>query len=154
MSRQYLHFSGIDSCDVGLNGDSSVTSELLCGHKSLALAGCPNLHALLSHKVANLQEFASSMKEESIQHYPTGSLTKSVHGATFVPFGDAIYIQLGIGEDGENTALCVKSNCSRVVQCRCTWVRTIYIVQTEDIHHYGTQFKQYLLSEVEMIFLQ
>jgi hypothetical protein len=141
MSRQYSHFSGIDSCNVGLNGNSSVTSKLLCGHKSLALAGHPNLHALLSHKVAKqqiLKEFASSMKEESIQHYPTGSLTKFVQGAMFVPFGDAIYIQLGIGE---NTIPCVKSICSGVVQCCHTWVRTIYIVQTEDIHHYGTQFQ-------------
>ena len=69
MSRQYSHFSGIDSCDVALNGNSSITSELLCAHESLALAGRPDLHALLSRKVAEnqiLQEFASSMKEESI----------------------------------------------------------------------------------------
>jgi hypothetical protein len=69
MSHQYLHFSGIDSCNVGLNGNSSVTSELLCGHKSLALAGRPDLHALLSGKVAKnqiLQEFASLMKKEAI----------------------------------------------------------------------------------------
>jgi hypothetical protein len=69
MSCQYSHFSGIDSCNVSLNGNSSVTSELLCGHKSLALAGRPDFHALLSHKVAKnqiLQEFASSMKEEAI----------------------------------------------------------------------------------------
>ncbi len=135
MIPQYLHFSGIDSCNVGLNGNSSVTSELLCGHESLALAGRPNLHALLSRKVAEhqiFQEFASLMKEESIQLYLTGLLTKSVQGAMFVPFGDATYIQLGIGKDGENTRPCVKSNRFGVVQCRCTWARTIYIVQTED----------------------
>ena len=143
MIPQYLHFSGIDSCNVGLNGNSSVTSKLLCGHKSLALAGCPDLHALLSCKVAKnqiLQEFASSMKEESIRRYPTGSLTKFVQGATFVPFGDAIYIQLGIGEDGESTVPCIKSHRAGVVQCRRTWARTIYTVQTEDMHQYGTQF--------------
>jgi hypothetical protein len=98
------------------------------------LAGLPDLHALLSRKFAEhqiLQEFASSMKEESIQHYPTGLLTKSVQGAMFVPFGDAIYIQLGIGDDGENTLPCVKLNCSGVVQCCRTWMRTICIVQTE-----------------------
>jgi hypothetical protein len=69
MSCQYSYFSGIDSCNVGLNGNSSVTSELLCGHESLALAGHPNLHALLSRKVIKnqiLQEFASLMKEEAI----------------------------------------------------------------------------------------
>jgi hypothetical protein len=74
MSRQYSNFSGIDSCDVGLNGNSSVTSELLCGHESLALAGRPDLHALLSRKVAEnqiLQDFASSMNEESIRRHPT-----------------------------------------------------------------------------------
>jgi hypothetical protein len=81
------------------------------------------------------------MKEEFIRHYPTGLLTKFVQGATFVPFGDAIYIQLGIGKDDENTVPCVKSNCSGVVQCRQTWARTIYIVQTEDIHHCGTQLQ-------------
>ncbi len=138
-----MHFSCIDSCNVGLNGNSSVTSELLCGVESLALAGCPNLHDLLSRKVIEnqiLQEFASSMKEEAIRHHPTGSLTKFIQGSTFVPFGDAIYIQLGIGEDGENTVPCVKSHRSGVVQCRRTWARTIYIVQTEDIHQYGTQF--------------
>jgi hypothetical protein len=62
MSCQYLHFSGINSCDVGLNGNSRVTSKLLCGHESLALAGHPDLHALLSRKVAEhqiLPEFAS-----------------------------------------------------------------------------------------------
>jgi hypothetical protein len=59
----------------------------------------------------------------------------------FVPFGDAIYIQLGIGKDGENIIPCVKSHCSRVVQCRCTSARTIYIVQTEDMHCYSTQFQ-------------
>jgi hypothetical protein len=144
MSHQYLHFSGMDSCNVGLNGNSSVTSELLCGIDSLALAGQPDLHALLSRKVAKhqiLQEFASSMKEEAIQRHPTGLLTKSVQGATFVPFGDAINIQLGIAKDGENTVPCIKSHCSGVVQCRCTWARTIYIVQTEDMHWYGTQFQ-------------
>jgi hypothetical protein len=123
MSRQYSHFSGIDSCNVGLNGNSSVTSKLLCGHESLALAGRPDLHALLSRKVAKnqiLQEFASSMKEESIRHHPTGLLTKFVQGATFVPFGDAIYIQLGIGKDGENTVPCIKSHRAGVVQCRRT----------------------------------
>ncbi len=136
-------FSGINSCNVGLNGNSSVISKLLCGHESLALAGCPDLHALLSRKVAKnqiLQEFASSMKEEAIRHHSTGSLTKFVQGATFVPFGDATYIQLGIGEDGENTIPCMKSHHSGVVQCRCTWARTIYTVQTEDMHQFGTQF--------------
>jgi hypothetical protein len=95
MSRQYLHFSSINSCNVGLNGNSRVTSKLLSGHESLALAGRPNLHALLSRKVAEhqvLPEFASSMKEEAIQRHPTGSLTKSLQGSTFVPFGDAIFI--------------------------------------------------------------
>jgi hypothetical protein len=123
MSRQYLNFSGINSCDVGLNGNSRVTSKLLCGHKSLALAGHPNLHALLSHNVVEhqiLPEFASLMKKEAIQCHPTGSLTKSVQGSTFVPFGDAIFIQLGIGEDGENTIPCVKLNHSKVVQCHHT----------------------------------
>ncbi len=142
-SHQYSHFPGTDSCDVGLNGNSRVTSELLCGHESPALAGCPNLHALLSLKVAEhqiLPEFASLMKEEAIRRHPTGSLTKSVQGFTFVPFGDAIFIQLGIGEDGKNTIPCVKLNRSKVVQCRRTWARTIVIVQTEDIHWYGTQF--------------
>jgi hypothetical protein len=143
MSRQYSHFSGIDSCNVGLNGNSTVTSELLCGHESLALAGHSDLHALLSRKVIEnqtLQEFASSMKEEAIRRHPTGSLTKFIQGSTFVPFGDAIYIQLGIGEDGEITVPCVKSHRFGVVQCHHTWARTIYIVQTEDIHRYGTQF--------------
>jgi hypothetical protein len=143
MSHQYLHFSGINSCDVGLNGNSSVTSKLLCGHESLALAGCPDLHALLSRKVAKnliLQKFASSMREEAIRRHPTGLLTKFVQEATFVPFGDAIYIQLGIGKDGEKTVPCIKSHCSGVVQCRRTWARTIYTVQTEDMHWYGTQF--------------
>jgi hypothetical protein len=59
----------------------------------------------------------------------------------FVPFGDAIYIQLGSGKDSENTVPCVKSHCSGVVQCRCTWARTIYIIQTENMHWYGTQFQ-------------
>ena len=121
-----------------------ITSELLCAHESLALAGRPDLHALLSRKVAEnqiLQEFASSMKEESIRRYPTSLFTKFVQGATFVPFGDAIYIQLGIGEDGESTVLCIKSHRSGVVQCRRNWARTIYTVQTEDIHWYGTQFR-------------
>jgi hypothetical protein len=107
------------------------------------LAGRPDLHALLSSKVAKhqiLPEFASSMKEEAIQCHPTGLLTKSVQGSTFVPFGDAIFIQLGIGKDGKNTIPCIKLNCSKVVQCRCTWTRTIYIIQTEDIHRYGKQF--------------
>ncbi len=80
------------------------------------------------------------MKEEAIQRHPTGLLTKFIQGSTFVPFGDAIYIQLGIGEDGENTVPCNKSHRSGVVQCPRTWARTIYIVQTEDIHRYGTQF--------------
>jgi hypothetical protein len=81
MSRQYSHFSGIDSCNVGLNGNIRVTSDLFCGHESLALAEHPNLHALLSRKVAKhqiLPEFASLMKEEAIQRHPTGLLTKSV----------------------------------------------------------------------------
>jgi hypothetical protein len=118
MSRQYSNFSGINSCDVGLNGNSSVTFELLCGHESLALAGRPDLHALLSRKVAEnqiLQDFASSINEEFIRCHPTGSLAKFVQEATFVPFGDAIYIQLGIGEDGENTAPCIKSHSAVVV---------------------------------------
>jgi hypothetical protein len=68
-------------------------------------------------------------------------LTNSVQGATFVPFGDAIYIQLGIGKDGENTIPCVKSHRSGVVQCCRTWARAIYIVQTEGMHQYGTQFQ-------------
>jgi len=141
ISRQYSNFSGIDSCDVGLNGNSSVTSELLCGHESLALAGRPDLHALLSHKVVEnqiLQDFASSMNEESIRRHPTGSLAKFVQGATFVPFGDAIYIQLGIGEVGENTIPCIKPHSAVVVQCRRSWARTIYTVQTEDMNRYGT----------------
>jgi hypothetical protein len=136
MSCQYSYFSGIDSCNVGLNCNSSVTSKL-CGHESLALAGCPDLHALLSRKVAKnqiLQAFASLIKEEAIQRHPTGLLTKSVQGAKFVPFGDAINIQLGIGKDGENTIPCMKSHHFGVVQCHCTWARTIYIVQTEDMH--------------------
>ena len=69
MSRQFLHFSGIDSCDVGLNGNSSVTSELLCSHESIALAGRPDICALLSRTVANGQinlELSSSMTDESI----------------------------------------------------------------------------------------
>jgi len=52
MSRQFSHFSGIDSCNVGLNCNTSVTSELLCSHESIALAGRPDLHSLLSRKVA------------------------------------------------------------------------------------------------------
>ena len=70
MSRQFLHFSGIDSCDVGLNGNSSVTSELLCSHKSIVLAGHPDIRALLSRKVADSQinyELSSSVMDESIQ---------------------------------------------------------------------------------------
>ncbi len=81
------------------------------------------------------------MKEEAIRRHPTGSLTKFVQGAMFVPFRDAMYIQLGIGKDGENTIPCIKSHRSGVVQCRRTWARNIYTVQTKDMHWYGTQFR-------------
>ncbi len=149
MSRQYSHFSGIDSCNVGLKGNSSVTSKLLCGHKSLALAGCPDLHALLSCKVAKnqiLKEFASSMKEEAIRRHPPSLLTKSVQGAMFVPFGDAIYIQLGIGKDDENTIPCVKSHVLELGNVIVSRLR----ICIETAH----SFKQYPLSEVKRISLQ
>ena len=106
MSCKFSHFSGIDSCNVGLNCNTSVTSKLLCSHESIALAGCPDLHSLLSRKVAGgliSSELSSSMKEETMRRFPCGSLTKYVQGSTFVPFEDTIYIQLGIGEEGENT---------------------------------------------------
>ena len=79
MSHQFLHFSNINSCNVGLNGNGSVISELLCSHKSIALACPPNIRALLSRKVANGQikhELSSSMMDESIQCFPVGLLTK------------------------------------------------------------------------------
>ena len=120
-----------------------MTSELLYSHKSIALAGRPDLHSLLSLKVAGgliYSEFSSSMKEESMRRFPCGSLTKYVQGSTFVPFEDTIYIQLGIGEEGENTVSCVKSDCYEGGKCCRSWARSIYIVQTEDIHCYGTQF--------------
>jgi hypothetical protein len=143
MSRQFSHFSGIDSCNVGLNRNTSVTSKLLCSHESIALAGRPDLHSLLSCKVYRgkiSSEFSSSMKEESMRRFPCGSLTEYVQGSTFVPFEDNIYIQLGIGEEGKNTVSCVKSDCYEGGKCRRSWERSIYIVQTEDIHCYGTQF--------------
>ena len=143
MIRQFLHFSGIDSCDVGFNGNRSVTSELLCSHKSIALAGCPNIYALLLCKFVDGQsnhELSSSMTDESIQCFSVGSLTKFIQGSTFVPFKDAIYIQLGIGEEGKNTIPCVKTHRQEGGKCRRSWARTIYIVQTEDCRHYGTQF--------------
>ena len=143
MSRQFSHFSGIDSCNVGLNCNASMNSKLLCSNESIALAGRPNLHSLLSRKVARgnfSSEFSSSMKEESMRHFPCGSLTKNVQGSTFVPFEETIYIQLGIGEEEENTVSCVKYDCYEGGKCRHSWARYIYIVQTEDIHCYGTQF--------------
>jgi hypothetical protein len=69
MNRQFSHYSGINSCDVDLNCNISVSSELLCGHESIALAGCSDLHALLSCKIAKCQisqELSSSMQDESI----------------------------------------------------------------------------------------
>ncbi len=66
MSCQFLHFSDIDNCDVGLNGNSSVTPELLCSHESTALDGHPYICALLSRKVADGQinhELSSSMTD-------------------------------------------------------------------------------------------
>ena len=80
------------------------------------------------------------MKEESMRRFPCGSLKKYVQGSTLVPFDDTIYIQLGIGEEGENTVSCVKSDRYEGGKCRRSWARSIYIVQTEDIHCYGTQF--------------
>jgi hypothetical protein len=74
MSHQFLHFSGIDSCDADLNVNSSVSSVLLCSH---------NLHALLSCKVAKgqmLQELSSLMQEESKQRFLIGTLTKYIQG--------------------------------------------------------------------------
>jgi hypothetical protein len=114
MSRQYSHFSGIDSCNVGLNCNTSVTSILLCSHESIALADHPDLHSLLSCRVSGgliSSEFSSSMIEESMRRFPCGSLTKYVQGSTFVPFEDTIYVQLCIGEEEENTVSCVKSDC-------------------------------------------
>ena len=144
MSRQFSHFTGIDSCDVGLDGNSQVTSELLCSHESISLAGRPDIHALLSRKVEDGQiptDLSSSMIEESIRRFPAGSLTDFIQGSTYIPFIDSIYIQLGVGEDGENTISCVKSHGSDVYKCRRSWARTINIVQTEDKHRYGTQFR-------------
>jgi hypothetical protein len=144
MSHQFLHFSGINSCDVGFNGNSSVSSELLCSHESIALAGCPDLHALLSRKVAKgqmLQELSSSIQDESEQCFPCGTMTKFIQGSTIVPFEDSIYIQLGIGKDGNNTVPCVKSDHVEGEKCHCSWARTIYIVQTKDNLRYGTQFQ-------------
>ncbi len=88
-----------------------------------------------------LSEFSSSMKEESMRCFPCGSLTKYVQGSTFVPFEDTIYIQLGIGEEGKNTMSCVKSDRYEGGKRRRSWARSIYIVQTEDINCYGTQFQ-------------
>ena len=121
MSRQFSHFTGIDSCDVGLDGNSQVTSELLCSHESISLAGRPDIHALLSRKVEDGQiptDLSSSMIEESIRRFPAGSLTDFIQGSTYIPFIDSIYIQLGVGEDGENTISCVKSHGSDVYKCR------------------------------------
>ena len=143
MSHQFLHFSNINSCNVGLNGNGSVISELLCSHKSIALAGPPNICALLSRKVANGQinhEVSSSMTDESIQRFPVVLLTKFIQGSMFVPFKDAIYIQLGIGEEGKNTIPCIKTHRQEGEKCRCSWARTIYILQAEDCQDYGTQF--------------
>ena len=72
MSRQFSHFSGIDSCNVGLDCNTSVTSELFCSHEFIALAGCPDLHPLLSRKVAGgkiSSEFSTPMKEESMRRF-------------------------------------------------------------------------------------
>ena len=103
MSCQFSHFSGIDSCDVGLNCNTSVTSKLLCSHESISLAGRSDLHSLLSRKIAGgliSSEFSSSMKEEYMRRFPCGSLTKYIQGSTFVTFEDTIFIPLGIGEEG------------------------------------------------------
>ena len=143
MSHQFLHFSNINSCNVGLNGNGSVISELLCSHKSIALAGPPNICALLSRKVANGQtnhELSSLMTDESIQRFPVVLLTKFIQGSMFVPFKDAIYIQLGIGEEGKNTIPCVKTHHQEGEKCCRSWARTIYILQAEDCQDYGTQF--------------
>jgi hypothetical protein len=123
MSRQFLHFTGIDSCDVGLDGNSKVTSELQCSHESISLAGRPDIHALLSSKVEDGQiptDLSSSMIEESIQRLPAGSLTDFIQGSTYIPFIDSRYIQLGIGEDGKNNISCVKSHGPDVLKCRCS----------------------------------
>jgi len=68
-------------------------------------------------------------------------LTDFIQGSTYIPFIDSIYIQLGVGEDGENTISCVKSHGRDVYKCRRSWARSINIVQTEDKHRYGTQFR-------------
>ncbi len=76
-----------------------------------------------------------------MRRFPCGSLTKYVQGFTFVPFEDTIYIHLGIGEEGENTVSCVKSDRYKEGKCCRSRERSVYIVQTEDLHCYGTQFQ-------------
>ncbi len=144
MSCQFLHFSVIDSCDVGLNGNSSVSSELLCSHESIAwLVILIYMHCYHVRLPTRARCFKNShhwceMSPYNVfhaVHWP--SLYKGLHlflSKTLYTFSSAF-------KDGNNTVLWVKSDCVEGGKCRRIWARTIYIVQTEDSLRYGTQFQ-------------
>ena len=131
--------------NVSTISDWSKTSPLLAEHECNILYGRNDLVHLLSAKVEAKQvtpELSQNIRQYSQDCCPPGSLDKYRQGATYVPISDIITLHLAQSYDDGNSGLitAIKDN-NREIHCRRSWSRTINIVQMEDIHCYGFQFR-------------
>ncbi len=75
---------------------------MLLNSESLSLSKRQDINALLSRFVRDgivSEEFAMNLRENSVKEYPEGSVSKYTEWSTYVPFRDAILLQLNSSKD-------------------------------------------------------
>lgn len=140
-------FSGVDSMTVSSQGNWYKTSYLLSEHESNSFHGRNDIKQLLSRmKETGLinERLAASIEEEAMR-ITENSLDRYCQGSTYVTYLDMIGIHLDQTQDDHDAGLievikCV-NNADKQEEARRSWSRTINIIQMEDSHCYGTQFR-------------
>ena len=146
MTTLHGNFTGMDTMNICTHSNWSFTSELMAYHESLQLHGRDDHTHLLAQKVARgqmSQELADNMLSESRHRFPDGSITRYIQGSTFVTLIDIISIQLHQSQEECDDGGLIEAinDGDETVDCRRGWPRRINIIQMEDMHGYGYQFR-------------
>jgi predicted GIY-YIG superfamily endonuclease len=151
MVQSRCGFDGVDTMELTTHSDFSKTSYLTSQHEGASLVGREDLSILLNQKASKGQishELAHSYVNHAKEQYNIEELRRRAHGATYVEFGDMIRIHLFESSDEQQIRVINDKPTSRnrsnqpvLEWAKRSWSPYINILQTEDEHRYGTQFR-------------
>ena len=140
-------FSGCDTMNITTHSDFSISSQLLSQHEDASIIGRPDMTLLLEQKKHSKQispELADQFIQNAKNRYTKNELYNHAQGATYVSFSDMIKIQLHESSNEQEIQITKdnpEANDILTIPLKRSWQRIINLLQTEDIHGYGTQFR-------------